>query len=189
MTAAPAAVQPMADLVAAMVQAKQTDQAIAFLQTVLKENPANAQAYVLLGDVELTKNSFDEAEKNFKAAIAQSAKDDIGYQALASLYIRQKKIDAALDTVQAGLKELPDNANLHLTLAQIRELKGNYEGAISEYENLLKQQPGSLIVINNLASLLADHRTDKASLDQAQSLAVSLRQSQVAQFKDTLGWV
>jgi Tfp pilus assembly protein PilF len=46
-----------------------------------------------------------------------------------------------------------------------------------------------LIVINNLASLLADHRTEKSSLDRAQSLAVSLRQSQVPQFKDTLGWV
>ena len=44
-------------------------------------------------------------------------------------------------------------------------------------------------MINNLASLLADHRTDKASFDHAQSLAVSLRQSQVPQFKDTLGWV
>ena len=144
---------------------------------------------MLLGDVQLTKNSVDEAEKSFKAAITHQPKVDIGYQALAQLYIRQKKIDAALDTIQAGLKEQPDSANLHLTAAQIRELKGDYEGAISEYENLLKQQPGSLIVINNLASLLADHRTDKASLDRAQSLAVSLRQSQVPQFKDTLGWV
>jgi cellulose synthase operon protein C len=78
---------------------------------------------------------------------------------------------------------------LGLTLASIFEIKGNYEDAISEYESLLKQQPGSLIIINNLASLLADHRTDKASLDEAESLAVSLRESQVAQFKDTLGWV
>ena len=37
--------------------------------------------------------------------------------------------------------------------------------------------------------MLADHRTDKASLDRAQSLAASLRESQVAQFKDTMGWV
>ena len=188
-TASPAAAQPMAALVATMVKAKQIDQAIAFLRTVLKENPANAQAYILLGDIQLTQNSLNEAEKSFKAAIEHQPKADAGYQALASLYSRQKKIDAALDTVQAGLRELPDSANLHLTAAQIRELKGDYEGAISEYENLLKQQPGSLIVLNNLASLLADHRTDKASLDQAQSLAVSLRQSQVPQFKDTLGWV
>ena len=51
--AAPSAAQPMTELVAAMVQAKQTDQAIAYLQSVLKQNSSNAQAYVLLGNIEL----------------------------------------------------------------------------------------------------------------------------------------
>ena len=100
-----------------------------------------------------------------------------------NLYIRQGKVDAALDVIQAGLKELPDDANLHLTMAAILEMQGNYEAAISEYQDMLKQQPGSLVVINNLASLLSDHRTDKASLEQAESLAASLQDSQVAQFK------
>jgi len=54
---------------------------------------------------------------------------------------------------------------------------------------MLATEPGSLIVSNNLASLLADHCTDKASLDQAKSLAASLRKSPVPQFRDTLGWV
>ncbi len=187
--AAPSAVQPMAALVATFVNAKQTDKAIEYLQSVLKDNPNNAEAYVLLGNINLSNNAPDLAEKNFKSAIANRPKSDVGYQALASLYIRQNKVDTALDVIQTGLKEQPENPNLGLTLAGIFELKGNYEGAISEYESLLKQQPGSLIIINNLASLLADHRADKASLDEAQSLAVSLRESQVAQFKDTLGWV
>lgn len=68
-------------------------------------------------------------------------------------------------------------------------MKGEYEPAIAEYETMLKEQPGSMIVANNLASLLADHRTDKASLERANSLAVLLTKSQVPQFKDTLGWV
>jgi predicted Zn-dependent protease len=37
--------------------------------------------------------------------------------------------------------------------------------------------------------LLADHRTDKASLDRANSLALLLTKSDVPQFKDTVGWV
>jgi hypothetical protein len=40
--------------------------------------------------------------------------------------------------------------------------RSDYEAAIAEYEILLKQDPGSLIVANNLASLLSDRRTDKA---------------------------
>ena len=54
---------------------------------------------------------------------------------------------------------------------------------------MLKRDSGSLIVANNLASLLADHRTDNASLEQAHRLAMMLRKSQVPFFKDTLGWV
>jgi tetratricopeptide (TPR) repeat protein len=187
--AAPSAAQPMASLVAALVNAKQTDKAIAYLQSALKTDPKNAEAYTLLGNIELANNTPDQAEANFKAAIASQPKSDVGYQALAALYLRQQKVDAALDTIQQGLTQQSNSANLQLTLAGILEMKGNYEAAISQYQDILKQQPGSLIVMNNLASLLADHRTDKASFDQAQALAVSLRESQVPQFKDTLGWV
>jgi tetratricopeptide (TPR) repeat protein len=76
-----------------------------------------------------------------------------------------------------------------MMLAGTFEQKGDYEAAISEYEYLLKQQPKSVIIANNLVSLLADHRTDKASLERAQLLSASLEKSQVPQFEDTLGWV
>ena len=160
-----------------------------FCKTVLKTNPANAEALVLLGSIQLTNNAPDQAIATFNAAIAKQPKDIIGYRALADLYVRQKNNDAALKVIQAGLKEMPDNVVLHMSLAGIFELNQNYDGAISEYQYVLTQQPGSLIAANNLASMLADHRADKASLDQAQTLAASLRSSPVPQFKDTLGWV
>jgi cellulose synthase operon protein C len=69
------------------------------------------------------------------------------------------------------------------------EQKGDYEAAIAKYEYLLSKDPGSLVVLNNLASLIADHRSDQASVNRARSLAAGLRQSPVPQFKDTLGWI
>ena len=54
---------------------------------------------------------------------------------------------------------------------------------------MLKEQPGSLIIANNLASLLADYRTDKDSLERANTLALMLKSSNIPQFKDTLGWI
>jgi tetratricopeptide (TPR) repeat protein len=94
-----------------------------------------------------------------------------------------------MKTVHAGLDNDPENFALQLTLAGIQEIKGDYEAAISEYEAILKNQPGSMIVANNLASLLADHRDDKASLERANSIATMLRKSDIPQFKDTLGWI
>jgi cellulose synthase operon protein C len=187
--AAPSAAQPMISLVDAFLRTKQTDRAIAFLQSVLKANGDNAEAHVLLGSIQLANNAPDQAKKSFMAAIEKQPKDIIGYRALAELYVRQRNNDAALKVIRAGLKEQPENLILHLALAGILELNQDYEAAISEYDSMLTQQPGSLIVVNNLASMLSDHRTDKASLERAQSLAAALRNSPVPQFKDTLGWV
>src|SRR3974390_1999477 len=78
---------------------------------------------------------------------------------------------------------------MHFSLAMALELKGDYKGAIAEYEYVLKQAPGSMIIANNLASLLSDHYTDKVSLDRAYAVSAMLRKSQVPAFKDTLGWV
>jgi tetratricopeptide (TPR) repeat protein len=187
--AVPSALRPIAALVNAYLGAKQPDKATAFLQSVLKANPANADAYTLLGLVELTTNQPDEALKNFNTAIAKDPKDVNGYRALAEFYLRKRDIDAAQNAIRAGLKERPDSAALHLLLAGTLERKGDYDSAIAEYEAMLDKDPGSLIVANNLASLLADHRTDDASLERAQSLAAILQKSPVPQFKGTLGWI
>jgi tetratricopeptide (TPR) repeat protein len=176
-------------LVRALIAANKPDQAIGFLQSVLKNNPSNAEALVLLGSLRLRNQQPDQAVKNFTAAVTAQPKDIVGYRALAEFYATQNKDEEALKAIRAGLEQQPNSFILHLALAGLLERKGDYEGAIAEYEFMLDKQSGNMIVANNLASLLVDHRTDKASLDKAQALAVSLRKSQVPQFKDTLGWV
>jgi tetratricopeptide (TPR) repeat protein len=187
--AAPNAVQPMYALVRTYLRAEQSDRAIAFLQSVLKANPSNAEAYVLLGSVQLANRLPDQAKQSFMAAIQKQPNNAIGYRALSDFYLLRNDDQEALKVIQAGLKQQPDSFVLHLALADALERVQNYDGAISEYQNLLIKDPGSIIVANNLASLLADHRTDKASLDQAEMLAASLQKSPLPQFKDTLGWV
>jgi cellulose synthase operon protein C len=187
--AAPAAAQPMAALVSTLVRAKKLDEAESFLQTALKTNPASAEAHVLLGSVQLVKNAPDQAVQSFRTAIERQPKDMVGYSALANFYLANKKLDEAEKVIRAGLQQQPDSSVMHMAYAGVLEQKGDYEGAIAEYEILLKQDPGSLIVANNLASLLSDRHTDKASLERAYSLAAVLRKSQVPNFKDTLGWI
>jgi predicted Zn-dependent protease len=143
----------------------------------------------LLGAVQQAANQPDQALNSFKMAIEKQPKSPLGYQALAQFYLSQHKIDQGRDVLRAGLKEQPDNVTLRLMWADILEFRQDYNGAINEYESMLAKDPGSLIVANNLASLLADYRTDNDSLKRAQSLADRLRQSPVPQFKDTVGWV
>ena len=180
---------PLVQLVDTLVRAQKLDEAVAILQKELKTNPANAEVYVMLGSVQLLKNLPDQAVQSFRTAIDRQPKDVAGYNALVNFYLRNKNVDEAEKVVRAGLQGQPDSFALRLTYATVLEQKGNYEGAIAEYEKLLKQDPGSLIVANNLASLLSDRRTDKASFDRANSVAAVLRKSQVPSFKDTLGWI
>lgn len=187
--ALPGAVQPMAALVSAYVRAQQPEKALGFLQAVLKESPDNAEARVLLGSLQLMQKQPDAALKSFNAAIAQQPNNPVGYRALSDLHLRLGRVDEALAVIRTGLKQQPDNGSLRLALAGVLELRKDYEGAIAEYEALLKLNSANMVVANNLASLLADYRDDKASLDRALALAAGLRRAQVPHFKDTLGWV
>jgi tetratricopeptide (TPR) repeat protein len=187
--AAPTAAQPMASLIGSFLKANKKDQAMAFLKAVLDKNPGNANALVLLGSIQLTSGIPDQALRSFTAAVKAEPKNIVGYQALAQFYVSQKKHDEAITVIRTGIQEQADIFALRLILANLLEQKGDYDAAISEYESMLSKQPGNLVVVNNLASLLSDHRTDKASLEKAQALAASLRKSQIPQFKDTLGWV
>jgi predicted Zn-dependent protease len=185
----PGDVQPMFALVNALVRAQKVDRAVAFLQTVLNKDAGNAEAHVLMGSTQLLRNAPAEALKSFKTAIERQPKKIVGYRALADFYVRQKQTDEALKVIKAGLQMQPDSSALRIVLAGALELKGDYEGAIAEYESILKQEPGSVVVANNLASLLTDRRTDRTSHERAYNLALSLRKSQVPHFKDTLGWI
>ena len=186
---APASAQPMSALVAAYMRAGKTDQAVTFLQSVLKANPSNAEAYVLLGSVQLANKTPDQARQSFMTAIDKEPTSFIGYNALASFYLTQNNADEAIKTARDGLEKVPESFDLHMTLATILERTGDYAGAITEYQHLHDKDPGSLVVNNNLASLLADHRTDAPSLDEAKALAAALNKSPLPQFKDTVGWV
>ena len=179
----------MVTLVRAYLDAKETDKAVSFLNDILKSDSDNAEAYVLLGSVALADGVPDQAMKDFVKATEKQPKNGVGYRAIADLDLREKNTGAALAALRAGLQQQPNSITLHMALASVLERVGQYEASIAEYENVLTLQPGSMIAANNLASLLVDHRTDKASLERAQSVAAILQQSQVPQFKDTLGWV
>ena len=187
--AQPNSVQPMVSLVRTYMRAQKTSEAETFLNSVLSASPGNAEAHVLMGSVQLAKNAPEQAVKHFQQAIERQPRNPLGYSALAEFHLQRNDADRALETVRAGLKEQPDNFGLRLMSAAIFERKADYDRAIEEYEGMLARNPESLVVANNLASLLSEHRSDKASLDRAQALAPILRKSNVPHFKDTVGWL
>ena len=187
-TQRPDAVQPVVALASLYIQKGNGAKADSLLQSMTSKYPDNSEILVLAGKIKLAQNKPDEALQNYKAAIAKQPKDPGGYNALYDFYVSRKNYDEAMAAVQSGLKELPGNIGFRLTAANLLILKGDPEAAVAQYESILKDQPNSLLAINNLASLLLDNRSDKESLRQAFALADRLKNSNLPQFEDTVGW-
>jgi Tfp pilus assembly protein PilF len=184
------AAEPVVSLVAAYLRAGTADKAEALLREMLKKNPTNnTQWLVLLGQTQAAQGKAAEAQAILQSAIAQDPKNEASYIALSNLYVRQKNLVDAGNVIQAGLKERPTSVDLRLTWASLLINKGDNDAAILAYEAILKDQPASLLAANNLASLLSDNRSDKASLDQAAALSDALKASNLPQYQDTVGWV
>jgi tetratricopeptide (TPR) repeat protein len=64
-----------------------------------------------------------------------------------------------------------------------------FDSAIKVYEDLYKNDSNSMIIANNLASLITTYRDDVESLERAFAIARRLRESKIPAFQDTYGWI
>lgn len=187
--AASQAAPPMIPLITAYVESGRIDDAEKFLESVLAANPNNADALVLSGSISNFRQKPEQAEANYRKAIDRQPDNAVGHRALAQFYVRQGKVDEARSVLLDARKQLPDDFSLGMLLAAIHQAQGNEDDTISIYEELLKVYPNSPAVLNNLAGLLSENRTDQESIDRAAKLATELEKFSVPVFKDTLGWI
>lgn len=187
---APEAIQPAVALASAFIRAERADEAVTLIQDMTKRYPGNAELLVVLGQTKLAQKRDNDAIASFKEAIAKQPKDPAGYAALSDYYVRVKNYDAADEVLRGALKEIPQNVTLRMSMASLQIMKNNSVAAIEQYESILKDFPQAqpAIAINNLASLLLDTKTDKASIDRAAALADNLKSVNQPQFQDTVGW-
>jgi len=179
----------MAAMVTTYLQGGKVLEAEGFVNSIIAANPTNSDAVLLLGTIKQAQRKADEAEVQFKKVIELVPASPTGYFSLGRLYALGKRNDEAEAVLKQGREKAPIDLGSSLLLANLLETKGAVEEAIGVYEEQLKRTPDVLVVVNNLASLLADFRTDEASSTMAQSLAKRLESVDVPQFKDTVGWL
>jgi tetratricopeptide (TPR) repeat protein len=184
---APSAREPLQALVADLVRLDRADEAVAYLQKLSKENPDNFYAKTLLGQVLAGSGDSVAAEKILEATLDSNESWLPAYTALAGL--QEGDVGAQIDIYKRGLVAVPGNQEMALLLGTAYERSGRIDDAIAAYEEIIEVNPESLAVANNLAALLADYRTDDASLAKALQLASQFSDSDNPVFLDTLGWV
>ena len=175
-------------IVSVYVQTGKTPEAISFLEEAVKANPNNVDAKLMLGQLYSTSGASEKAIQTFNDVIRLNPKFVVAYQRLAATQFNSKFKVEAEKTIDQGLKIAPNDFGLNITQANLFEVTGKFDSAIKVYEKLIIDRPDSDIVANNLASLLLDSRTDKASYDRANQLISKVKNNEIPQFLDTLGW-
>lgn len=176
-------------LVQTYVRDGKTEEAVAFLEELLAENPENFQALGLRGNLHLAAGDFEAAEASYKAILAIDPTNGGAHSALSRLYAVQGDPAASEQALLTGLEASPDDTLLLVRLAQLREVQGDVDAAIELYGRLYDRTPDSILVANNLSALLADFRgDDPAAIDRAYTIAGRLRDLELPQYQDTYGW-
>ncbi len=186
---APADTSVLRSLVQAYIQSGNLDGAQAFLASAAQANPNNVEATLLQGVVLLRQNKMDEAKGKFEQALRADPAYDQTYLSLSEFYKSAGQAGPSVDILKTGLGKVVSPYRLQLLLAKRYEDNGDFDKAIGVYEELLDANPNSLPIINNLVSLITDHRDDTESLARAAALGEQLKFSQIAAYRETLGWL
>ncbi|MSQ69569.1 MAG: tetratricopeptide repeat protein [Gammaproteobacteria bacterium] len=159
------------------------------LREALEQNPKNFAAANLAGELALSTKRYAEAQQYFETAIKLNEKWAVPYRNLAVAQRAQDQDAAAVATLEQGLEKNQGSPLLVTALAGYYETTGQFDKAIAQYEKMLKDQPDSLLAVNNLAMFLAEYSTDEASQKRALALTVALQKVPEPAYLDTIGWV
>jgi cellulose synthase operon protein C len=160
-----------------------------FVDSLLADDPQNSLLRFLKASIYASTDRTAEAEEVYKAILADSPQEETVWQSLYVLQTREGRFEEARATLERGLEALPGAPNLQWALAGEFEREGDIDAAIAIYDDLYAQNSQSIIIANNLASLISTYRTDEESLARAWSIARRLRGAERPEFQDTYGWI
>jgi cellulose synthase operon protein C len=135
------------------------DEALAGLRERQKKHPQEAFAFVLEADIELSRQRPDAAIALLRKAVALPEPGDAAPRLMAVL-LATKKRDEALAFESQWLAARPKDTSFAAAAADLLLTRGDFEGALTRYEALLKGAPDALPLINNVAWLRS--KTGKA---------------------------
>ncbi|NND41605.1 MAG: tetratricopeptide repeat protein, partial [Silicimonas sp.] len=164
------------------------DDALLLAEELVAGLPDNIQAKLVLGNTHIALENFEEAETVIRTTMQDSDDPSIALQ-LVRVLSAQARADEARNALEAALTTAPDDKNLLWVKASFLENDNQIEDAITIYERMYTQDSSSLVIANNLASLLATYRDDDESLQRAHIVARRLRGTDIPAFQDTYGWI
>lgn len=119
------------------------EEALASALIEAKENPNLEMAHVLVGDLYLLKEELNEADKSYRAAQRINQKSIEALKGIAALKVKRNELPVAIELYNRAITWKPDDASLHLILADLYRQMGQTQDAVRSYKNFLEIEPES----------------------------------------------
>ncbi len=172
-------------LVELELNSKQYAKALKLINEIKRQYSDKNIGYRLEADIYMREKRYKDAQKAFQIAIKQEPKADLFVKLSRACYLAGDTAKALI-TLNKGLARYQNNTVLRLALATYYQLAGNTVLAEKNYKKLLEQQPSNIVVLNNMASLLADKNPEKALSYARQAYRLAPQSMAVT---DTFGWL
>lgn len=176
-------------LVRARIGTGDSEGALAMARDLVAENPDNTALKAMLATTEAVNGNLDQAEGLYRELLELTPKVPGLWLELSRLKLRQGDPEAADAVIEEAIAQIPDDPNMLWAKASNLERDGDIDGALEIYEDLYKRNSGTVVVANNLASLLSTYRDDAESLNRAWTVARRFRDTDVPAMQDTYGWI
>lgn len=192
---APSSLSAATTLVNVYIRQKNYRSAHERLTQLINDQPTRLQLQELKARVLIAQGDSANAEATLRDILQTDPNYLNAYFLLSDFYqSSQQQTDRAIAELSRLVSLRPTNAQqvaqAHLFIAMLEEGRGNFDAAVTNYEQMLsydKRSIGAAIALNNLAWIYADK--GKGNLDKATDYARSaITIAPEANFFDTLGY-
>ncbi|MEE4186999.1 MAG: tetratricopeptide repeat protein [Roseobacter sp.] len=177
------------ELLRARLAVGQTARALEMAEELVAQAPDDPNRQLLLALTRAASGDLETARTDMQALLEKDPTQVRLWQQLYRIVQIETGPDAASAVLSRALAALPRAPALLWMKASELEVRGEIDAAIAIYEDLYARDTGSLVIANNLASLLVTYKEDSASVERAWTIARRLRDTNVPAFQDTYGWL
>jgi tetratricopeptide (TPR) repeat protein len=127
----------------------QNDQAIRYLEDIVKDSPLRFETFQQLGELYEEKGDMDKALANYEHSLLLDASDPRNHLRLADFLLKNKRYERAVDIMQAARKKFPDHAEIIYALAvSLSQAKRNNEAMAAFSDTLAAAENGHEELLN-----------------------------------------
>lgn len=164
---------------------QKTAAALQIARQIQTQHPKSPLGFEREADILLGQKRLPQAIQAYEQALARGAGSALLIK-LHRAYLQVGNAQAADQRLTAWLKQHPDHHAVRAYAANHYTASGRYKDAIAQYQEIQRQAPANVVVLNNLASLYQREGDSRALATAEQALKLAPDNPSV---QDTLGWI